>query len=83
MMKVRDMKTAIQVLLLEDNHDDADLLIAELVSSGFDVEWKRVETEAAFLARLSPDWDIILADYTLPQFNASKALKHLQDKAWV
>lgn len=76
------MKTAIQVLVLEDNHDDAELLIAELVSSGFDVEWNRVETEAAFVEKLSPDWDIILADYTLPQFNAPKALKHLQDKGY-
>jgi DNA-binding NtrC family response regulator len=76
------MKTTIRVLLLEDNHDDAELLVVELTLSGFEVEWDRVETEAAFIENLSPDLDIILADYTLPQFNAQGALERLQQKGY-
>jgi PAS domain S-box-containing protein len=76
------MKTAIQVLLLEDNQDDAELLVMEMTFSGFEVSWERVETEAAFVEKLTPELDIILADYTLPQFNALTALQHLQDKGY-
>ena len=76
------MKTAIQVLLLEDNQDDAELLAMEMTFSGFEVSWERVETEAAFVEKLTPELDIILADYTLPQFNALTALQHLQDKGY-
>jgi PAS domain S-box-containing protein len=76
------MKTAIRALLLEDNHDDAELLVVELTLNGFQVEWERVETESAFVEKLSPDLDIILADYTLPQFNAQSALQRLQDKGY-
>ncbi len=36
------------ILILEDNPDDAELIVRELKKSGFNFEWKRVETEKAF-----------------------------------
>jgi PAS domain S-box-containing protein len=37
--------------------------------------WRRVETEADYLAALDPALDLILADYALPQFDALRALE--------
>lgn len=72
--------TLIKTLILEDNPDDAELLVLELEEAGYEVDWQRVYSEHDFLMHLSPDLDIILADFTLPQFNAFAALKLLHEK---
>ena len=72
----------IQVLVLEDVPIDAELMVHELRRSGFDPRWKRVDTEAGYLAELRPDLDIVLADYRLPQFDALTALEHLKESGW-
>jgi diguanylate cyclase (GGDEF)-like protein len=51
--------------------------------AGFDPQWTRVETEAEFLAHLDQTFDIILADYALPQFDAQRALEHLKSRGLV
>ena len=63
------MATPMNILIVEDSPDDADLLVAELRRAGFDPKWKRVETEPDFLAELERKPDLILSDYSLPQFN--------------
>ena len=73
------MATNVRVLVLEDNPADAELMIHALQQEGFVVEWRRVETDADYCARLEPTLDLILADYSLPQFNALKALGRLQE----
>ena len=52
----------------------------ELRRAGYDVDWKRVETEADYRANLDPAVDVILADGVVPGFDASHALKLLQDR---
>jgi signal transduction histidine kinase len=70
----------LRVLLVEDSDDDAQLLSRELRHGGYDVEYERVETQPAMRAALSQKtWDIILCDYTLPQFNAMDALGLLKE----
>jgi PAS domain S-box-containing protein len=69
---------SVRVLLLEDNPDDAEVIVLELERAGFDVAWQRAGSAQDFLDLLSPDLDMILADYALPQFNASQALTYLQ-----
>jgi len=68
------MPRPLHVLLLEDNVDDARLIVHELHRAGFEPLWERVETENEFLAQLSPGLDVILADYRQPQFDALRAL---------
>lgn len=68
------MSTPLTVLLVEDQPDDAELLIAELRRAGYAPTWQRVDTEAAFLAHLTPLPDLILADYKLPYFDGLRAL---------
>lgn len=72
------MSVSLNVLVLEDRSDDAELMVHELHRAGFDPEWERVETESDYLAHLDPELDVILADYTLPQFDALRALHLLQ-----
>jgi len=72
------MSTPIRVLILEDQAADAELMLHELRQSGFAPDWRRVEAESDYLAHLDPKLDIILADYSLPQFDALRALNLLQ-----
>jgi signal transduction histidine kinase/DNA-binding NarL/FixJ family response regulator len=72
------MATPLNVLLLEDSLSDADLIVYELRRAGFAPNWRRVQTEADYLAMLDPALDLILADYALPQFDALRALDLLR-----
>lgn len=65
----------LRLLQIEDNPDDADLLLAELALAGFEVEARRVETAAEMTEALAEgDWDLIVSDYNLPTFSAEAAL---------
>jgi len=74
------MTTPLHVLILEDREEDAELMVHELRRAGFDPQWQRVDTEADFLAHLDQELDVILADYSLPQFDAQQALEHLKTR---
>ena len=70
----------LRVLILEDKPSDAELMVDELRQAGFEPDWRRVDTEADYLAHLDPVPDIILADYSLPQWDAPHALRALQER---
>jgi putative two-component system response regulator len=74
------MKTKIKVLLVEDNPVDTELALYELSRAGYEPEWTRVDTEPAFLAQLGQGWEIILADYGLPEFSGLRALELLRER---
>ena len=69
------------ILHLEDDFTDAELVRATLETEGIQSELTRVETEPEFVAALKPgDFDIILADYTLPSFDGLSALRLAQER---
>src|SRR6266550_7372557 len=72
------MGERLRVLVLEDRVDDAELIARELRDGGLTAVWERVDTEAGFVARLQAGWDVIIADYSLPQFSAPRALEILK-----
>jgi PAS domain S-box-containing protein len=72
------MPTPLNILIVEDSQDDADLIVAELRRAGFDPKWKRVETEPAFLAEIKTSPDIVLSDYSMPRFSGLRAAELLQ-----
>jgi PAS domain S-box-containing protein len=72
------MKIPLNVLIVEDLPNDAELTLVELRRAGFDPKWTRVETEPGFLAELKKSPDIILSDYSMPQFNGLRAADLLQ-----
>jgi len=64
----------VRVLLVEDSEADALLVERHLRNQGFDPRIHRVETEAELLVALGHEWDVVLADYTLPGFDGRRAL---------
>jgi PAS domain S-box-containing protein len=67
--------------MLEDRASDAELLLYELHRAGYESDWTRVDSEPTYAAALEKGgWELILADYSLPQFDALSALRLLQTK---
>jgi len=63
-----------RLLLIEDADDDADLIVFRLKKAGIRFTIERVETEAEFRRALTQPIDLIISDFTLPQFGATFAL---------
>ena len=70
----------LNVLLVEDNDDDAFLLERHLSRHGFVPRITRVETAGEMRAALQKEAlpDIVLADYNLPNFSGPEALQLLK-----
>jgi two-component system cell cycle sensor histidine kinase/response regulator CckA len=75
------MTKPLSALIVEDSEDDAELLAYELISSGYDLKYMRVQTEADFLKELKKNPDIVLSDYSLPQFNGLRAAQLTQENS--
>ena len=74
------METALRVLIIEDNETDAALVLRHITRSGFQITSLRVETRLQMQDALKNEtWDLIISDFSLPQFDASGALKVLQE----
>ncbi|CAN5191760.1 hypothetical protein BH10PLA2_BH10PLA2_24650 [soil metagenome] len=74
------MKTPLRVLLLEDSASDAELVLHSLRRAGYDPLANRIETEEDFLKQLRAPPEIILADFTMPEFDSLRALELLQER---
>ena len=66
------------VVIVEDQEDDASLMLRELRRAQFEPEFERVETEQELKAALEKGgWDIVLSDHGLPRFNSLQSLNML------
>ncbi len=75
------MSVSLRVLIIEDSENDALLTVGELNRGGYEVTFKRVETEEAMKAALDKEkWDAIISDYKMPRFSAPKALGVTQER---
>jgi diguanylate cyclase (GGDEF)-like protein len=69
------MSAKLRLVMVEDSDADTELVARNLAKSGLDVDIHRVETERDFvlaLQKLAPD--VILSDFSLPQFDGLRAL---------
>ena len=76
------MPSPLNVLIVEDSDLDAELMILRLENEGFQLQSTRVQTREAFLAALNNDLDLILSDWSLPQFSGLDALKLMHEKGY-
>ena len=75
------MDKKISVLIVEDSEDDAVLLLRELSRGGYKISYEQVYTSETMEEALDrKEWDLILCDYDLPQFNALGALEVFKKK---
>jgi PAS domain S-box-containing protein len=74
------MRRLLRALLVEDSEDDAELLLRELARSGYKIEHRRVDTADGLRDALAAQtWDVVLSDYTMPDFDARAALTVLKE----
>jgi PAS domain S-box-containing protein/putative nucleotidyltransferase with HDIG domain len=74
------LSNLLNVLIVEDQASDLELTIHLLRKSGFEPAWRNVQGRADYTKALEDPPDIILADYTLPDFNALDALRLMRDR---
>lgn len=72
------MSLPLQVLVVEDSANDAELLLRQLRRAGFEPHWTRVDSEQAFREALHPGLDLVLSDFEMPQFTGLTALELLR-----
>ncbi|HYR34789.1 MAG TPA: EAL domain-containing protein [Burkholderiales bacterium] len=75
------MTGALRILLVEDNPDDAELLLRAFREAGRDAAWTRVETEEDYVAALAAGPDIVVSDYSLPSFSGPRAVELLRARS--
>jgi len=65
----------IELLLIEDNPNDVELVVAELERSGYDLRFEHVDSvERLRNALAEGGWEIVLSDYNVPGFDFHSAL---------
>jgi PAS domain S-box-containing protein len=74
------LNKALRVLNIEDSESDYLLLRRHLECAGYELAIERVDTPESTRAALhARQWDVILADYSLPRFSALSALSLLKE----
>jgi PAS domain S-box-containing protein len=74
------MTGPIRVLIVEDNDDDAQLVLRALKSTFAAVDYEVVESKEAFAQKLAQKkWDGLICDHHLPSFDAFTALQILKE----
>ncbi len=74
------MATPLAVLIVEDTESDVQLVVRTLKKAGYEITFEQVETAAQMRAALEKQtWDVVISDYSLPQFNGPAALELLQE----
>src|SRR5258706_6745184 len=75
------MGVPLRLLLIEDSEDDALLIVRQLERAGYEPSVERVESAATLAAALDrAQWDVVISDYNLPDFNGAVALRQLRDR---
>jgi len=74
------MPTRLNLLLLEDSPNDAELILDVLREAGFELASRRVDSQADYLRELDQPPDFILSVFSMPQFTARDALRLMKER---
>ncbi len=75
------MPKPIRVLIVEDNENDALIIVYTLKQGGYEPYYKIIDTEKEMRSLLDNEiWDVIISDYSMPHFNGPEALKLVHKK---
>jgi len=75
------MSRPLRVLIVEDSEDDTQLLLHELRRGGYDPMHERVDSAATMEQALAgQQWDMVIADYSIPNFSSMAALALLKEQ---
>ncbi len=75
------MDNVLRVLVIEDSADDADLTLRELRKHHYEVEALRVQSREATIEALTRyNWDVVIADYSIPGFSGTEALELVKSR---
>ena len=70
------MSKSLNVLIIEDVEDDAELVLLRLRQAGYQPRHVRVQSAAAVEKTLREQpWDIVISDYAMPSFSGIDALR--------
>src|SRR5436190_6131472 len=73
----------LDLLIVEDSEDDAELLLLELRRGGYAADYQRVDNPEEMRAALSKrKWDLVIADYVMPRFSGPEAMKLLHESGY-
>jgi PAS domain S-box-containing protein len=73
-------RRGLRVLLVEDNPDDAALLLRELRKVGYEPDSRRVDVMRHLQEALDSSWDLILCDCQMPGLDAPMAVAAIRGR---
>jgi signal transduction histidine kinase len=74
------LSSTLRVLIVDDSTDDALLLLRMLRHAGFTPTSQRVDTpDTMAVALATSTWDVVISDWSMPQFSAQAAFAMLQE----
>jgi len=80
MTDTSEKRISLTLLMVEDNPDDAELILRAIRRGGYDVDYTRVDNAHDLSQQLrTSDWDLVLSDYAMPNFNGLAALKIVKE----
>jgi two-component system sensor histidine kinase UhpB len=69
------VQASIRLLIIEDSADDAELVQRLLRQGGYEIAAERVDSALGLTQALEEKWDVVISDYSMPQFSGSEALR--------
>lgn len=73
------MSNPLRVLIVEDSVEDTFFVVRELQRGGFNFTFERVDSAATLQGALENGcWDLVISDYSMPQFSGEDALSIFQ-----
>ncbi len=70
---------ALRVLIVEDSATNAHVVVEELRRTGRRIEFERVDSPAAMRMALQREWDVVVADWSMPELDGLAALSLLKE----